>query len=212
MPEIMTVMVVAAIITTIIVEVFRPMVVAADAEQADTDVVQTLDASLDRIQRDIRQSDPNGIFVCSGLSADATCTAASDLTAPTGVEYLAVLTGRAGGDGTMEWDDTGRPLWTGFDVFWLADDSSGTQDLFEAFAPAQIQPGVDPVILNADVVNAVALATSTSSPQTVGRSVQSIETMVDVTHDRVALILTSASSEGQSANAAAVRGDAYARN
>lgn len=212
MPEIMTVSIIAIIVTTIVASLFTSISGAAGSEQVDADLVQSANAALYRIQRDIRQSDPNGIFACAVSGGAVTCTPGSDLTTATDVRYLAVLTALDGGDGMVQWDNSGRPAWTGFNVYWLSPDGNGTYDLASGFAPAQIAPGASPAILNADVINAVSSATASADPAVIAHSISDIQTMVDVAKDRVAIRITSQSSDGPDTNSTSVQSDAYARN
>jgi type II secretory pathway pseudopilin PulG len=212
MPEIMTVVIIAIIVTTIVASVFMSVDGTAGAEQIDSDLVQSANQALYQIQRDVRQSDPNGIFACSTTGGAVTCTPGSDLAAPTDVQYLAVLTARDGGDGMVQWDISGRPAWTGFIVYWLSPDGSGANDLASGFAPAQIAPGANPAILNADVINAVGSATAVADPSIIAHSILGVKTMVDIAKDRVAIRITSQSTDGTDTNSTSVQSDAYARN
>jgi type II secretory pathway pseudopilin PulG len=212
MPEIMTVTIIAIIVMTIVASLFTSIAGAAGAEQMDSDLVQSANDALYRIQRDVRQSDPNGIFACSVTGGAVACTPGSDLTTPTDVQYLAVLTARDGGDGMVQWDISGRPAWTGFTIYWLSPDGSGANDLASGFAPAQIAPGANPAILNADVINAVSDVTAVANPSIIAHSISGIQTMVDIATDRVAIRITSQSTDGSNTNSTSVQSDAYARN
>jgi hypothetical protein len=208
----MTAALIAAMVMTMSVAIFRPAVTVSDAERVRTALVQSMDSALYRIQRDIRQSDPNGIFVCSG-SPPTSCVLASSLQSVTHTQYLAILTARAGGGGEMAWDSSGRPAWTGFQIYWLdANADNSSQLLRYAFAPATIQPGINPVILNADVVTALGSAMTSPSAETVAESVDDIQTFVNVTHDSVAVRLGSAAAVDAASDSTTVQSDAYARN
>lgn len=218
MIEILTATFVAGIVMTMAVALIRPAVTAADAEQSQTELVHSIDDALYRIQRDIRQSDPNGIFVCETSAQQATtCTLASSLPAVTSTNYLAILTAHTGGDDLINWDGSGRPAWTGFDVYWLEPDANGSGNangemLRYCFAPASIQPGTAPAILNADVVNAVASAVSSADAQTVARSVSEIDTVVKVSNDSVAVRLKGNTTDRSGNHPISVQADTYARN
>jgi hypothetical protein len=210
--EVMTAALIAAMVMTMSVAIFRPAVTVSDAERVRTALVQSMDSALYRIQRDIRQSDPNGIFVCSG-SPPTSCVLASSLQSVTHTQYLAILTARAGGGGEMAWDSSGRPAWTGFQIYWLdANADNSSQLLRYAFAPATIQPGINPVILNADVVTALGSAMTSPSAETVAESVDDIQTFVNVTRDSVAVRLGSAAAVDAASDSTTVQSDAYARN
>jgi type II secretory pathway component PulJ len=211
--EVLTAAMIAAMVMTMSVAVFRPAVTVADAERVNTTLVQSMDSALYRVQRDIRQSDPNGIFVCSGATPPTSCILASSLTSATHTQYFAILTARDGGSGEMNWDSSGRPAWTGFQIYWLdASASNASQLLRYAFAPATIQPGIDPVILNADVVTAVGSAMSSPSADTVAQNIDDIQTWVNVTQDSVGVRLGSAAANGTAADTTTVQSDTYARN
>lgn len=211
--EVLTAAMIAGMVMTMSVAIFRPAVSVSDAERVRTTLVQAMDNSLYRIQRDIRQSDPNGIFICSGSYPPSSCELASSLTTVTHTQYIAILTARNGGMGEMNWDSSGRPAWTGFQIYWLdANASNANQVLRYAFAPATIQPGIDPVILNADVVTAVSSAITSPDAETVAGNIDDIQTWVNVTRDSVAVRLGSAAADGASADATTVQCDTYARN
>ena len=204
---------IASIVMTMSVAMFRPAVTVTNAEQTRTALVQSMDGALFRIQRDVRQSDPNGIFICSGAVPPTSCELASSLTSATHTQYLAILTARSGGYGEMSWDDSGRPAWTGFQIYWLeTNPNTGSQMLRYSFAPATIQPGTDPVILNADVVTAVASAMTSPYAETVAQSIDDIQTLVDVSRDNVAVRLSCSATDGTAADATNVQSDTYARN
>jgi hypothetical protein len=113
----------------------------------------------------------------------------------------------------MAWDSSGRPAWTGFQIYWLdANADNSSQLLRYAFAPATIQPGINPVILNADVVTALGSAMTSPSAETVAESVDDIQTFVNVTHDSVAVRLGSAAAVDAASDSTTVQSDAYARN
>jgi type II secretory pathway pseudopilin PulG len=216
MIEVLTATFVGGIVMTMAVALIRPAVTAADAEQAQTELVHSIDNALYRIQRDIRQSDPNGIFVCSVSTQQTTaCTLASSLPAVTSTTYLVILTAHTNGDDLINWDSSGRPAWTGFDVYWLQPDANGSGNgevLRYCFAQASIQPGTAPVILNADVVNAVASAVSSASAVTVARSVSEIDTVVKVSNDSVAVRLKGTTTDRTGSQPISVQADTYARN
>lgn len=210
--EILIVSVIASLAIGMVVEICKPMLVAQDSEEAALAEIQIMDATLYRVQSDIRQSDPNGIFVCSDAALGIVCAQASNFATPTDATYLAILTAKTGGSGATLWDPTGRPAWTGFAIYWLAPDGTGTYTLHRGFAPAVIAIGSRPTILNADVVSAVTEAVADPTALLVSRDVARLQTMVDVTHDRVGLRLAGLSTVGNSTNELSVQGDAYARN
>jgi type II secretory pathway pseudopilin PulG len=209
--ELLTVGVIACLVGTIIVVLSRPMISAGNAELASLQQLKLMDTTLYRLQREVRQSDPNGIYYCYQSSSEMSCNQASTLTYPTSVTYLAILTARQNGTGETTWDSSGRPSWTGFNVYWLVPDDQGTNSLHYAFGPANIGSGSNPSILNADVAKSVSQAVS-SSGLVIALHVQYLQTMVNITSDRVALRLSALGTSGRSTNELSVQGDVYARN
>jgi type II secretory pathway pseudopilin PulG len=184
---------------------------SSSKQQAKVDTVQSATKALYRLQRDLRQSDPNGIFICS-VAAATTCNLASSYTTLQDAPYLAILTQHVNGTGQITWDPTGKPGWQGFNVYWLAPDGYGGSTLMSAFANAPVSPGINPVIQNADVVNAVDAALASKSAETVAASIADIQTMVLISADRVALKISARSSVGTGTNETTVESDTFARN
>lgn len=211
-PEVLTVSGIAGLVAVIIVVLTGPMLSASNAELGSLHQIQMMDTTLYRLQREIRQSDPNGIFTCSLSSGQMSCALASNLGVPTDVSYLAILTARSGGTGRTTWDGTGRPAWTGFNVYWLAADSQGTNTLSYNFGSANVPAGTNPAILNAVVAAAVAQAVAAPGATIVAENVQNIQTMVDVTHDHVTLHLSGLATYGSAKSELSAQGDVYARN
>jgi len=210
--EILVVCGIAGIVGSLVVALCRPMLSASQAEHASLQEIQTMDSTLYRMQRDARQSDPNGIFVCTGAGGALNCSPASNLAIPTNVSCLAMLTARPNGTGGAAWDSSGRPAWVGFSVYWLTADQSGTNTLMSGFGAANVPTGVNPGVLNSDVVAAVNQAMTSANAETVALGIKNLQSMVDVTSDRVVLRLAGQNQSGGSTAELSVEGDAYARN
>ena len=198
--------------TALIVGLSKPMLTAQDAEQASMAEIQVMGSTLYRLQRDVRQSDPNGIFICTNVSGAISCSQASNYAELTDVPYFAVLTAQVNGTGPTRWDSTGRPSWKGFNVYWLVPDGSGTNTMFCAFGSANIPPGGGASGLNANASAAVAAAIATTDADPVAHNLQQFQSMVDVNKDRVALRLVGLTTAHGASNQMTVQGDAYARN
>lgn len=203
---------IAGIVGSLVVALCRPMLSASQAEHASLQEIQTMDSTLYRMQRDARQSDPNGIFVCTGTGGTLACSPASGLAVPTNVSCLAMLTARPDGTGGAAWDSNGRPAWVGFSVYWLTADQLGTSTLMNGFGSANVAVGANPAVLNSDVIAAVNQAMTAANAETVALGIQNLQSMVDVTTDRVVLRLSGQNQTGGSTAELTVEGDAYARN
>ena len=203
---------IAGLVAVIIVVLTGPMLSASNAEIGSLHQIQMMDTTLYRLQREIRQSDPNGIFTCSLSSGQMSCELGSNLSVPTDTSYLAILTARPGGTGQTSWDGSGRPAWTGFNVYWLTADGRGTNTLLCSFGSANVPAGINPTILNSVVASAVAQAVAKPGATVVAENVKNIQMMVDVTHDHVALHLAGLSTNGNAKSELSAQGDVYARN
>jgi len=196
----------------LIIAMCRPILSAQDAEQSATAQIQVMDESLYRIQRDVRQSDTNGVFLCSSDSDAVSCSQASTYTAATATSALAVLTAESNGDGPTRWDSTGHPLWSGFKVYWLSAESDGANTLYLAFEPASVSLDAEPTVLNSDAAQAVSAALASTDPFRVASDILTLQSFADVTKDHVGLRLTGLTQDGASSGQLTVEGDAYARN
>lgn len=196
----------------LVIGLLRPILAAQNIEQSSTGEIQVIDAALYRLQRDVRQSDSNGIFVCASANGAVACTQASTYTSPAAAPALAVLTAEAGGNGPTRWDSTGHPLWTGFKVYWLAAGSDGDDSMYVAFEPASVSLNAEPAVLNSDAAQAVSAALGSSSPDRIADDISSLQSYADVTKDHVALRLTALTDPNNASSQLSVHGDAYARN
>jgi hypothetical protein len=212
LPELLVVAGIASLVGSVVVALCHPMLSAAQAEHASLQEIQTMDSTLYRLQRDARQTDPNGVFVCSGSGAALNCAQASSLTTPTDVSCLAMLTARPNDTGRTAWDANGRPAWVGFSVYWMNPDTVGTYTLMSGFGSANVPAGANPAILNSDVIGAVNEAMASAGAETVAPGIKEFQTMVDVSTDRMVIRLVGQNSNNGSTAELSVEGDAYARN
>jgi type II secretory pathway pseudopilin PulG len=212
LPELFVVFAIAGLVGTAVLALCHPMMSASQAEHASLQEIQTMDSTLYRLQRDARQTDPNGVFVCYGAVGSLSCSQASNLSVPTDVSCLALLTARPDDTGRAAWDINGRPAWVGFSVYWMSPDSAGTYTLMSGFGAANVPPGSNPSILNSDVIAAVNQAMTSANAETVALGIKQFQTMVDVSTDRMVLRLVGQNTDNGSTAELSVEGDAYARN
>jgi hypothetical protein len=212
LPELLVVAGIASLVGTVVVALCHPMLSASQAEHVALIEIQTMDSTLYRLQRDVRQSDPNGVFVCTGAGASLSCSQASSLTTLTDVSVLALLTARPNGTGSATWDPSGRPAWVGFSVYWMTPDTVGTNTMMNGFGSANIASGSNPTILNSDVIAAVNQAMTSADADTVALGIEQLQSMVNVSTDRMALRLVGQNQSGGSTAELSVEGDAYVRN
>jgi hypothetical protein len=210
--EVLIVMMIGTWAMALVVGLCKPMLTAQDSEQASMAQIQTMSSILYRLERDVRQSDPNGIFLCSNVAGAISCGQASNLTQPTDAPCFAVLTAQVKGTGPTRWDSTGRPSWRGFNVYWLVPDGTGTYTMYFAFGSANIAPGSGATVLNEDAASAVAAAIATADALPVAHDLLHFLSMVDVNKDRVALRLIGLTKSHGASGQMSVEGDVYARN
>ena len=196
----------------LVIGLCRPILTAQDAEQNSTTEIQVIDDTLYRLERDVRQSDTNGIFLCDSTNGAVTCTQAATYATPTDAPAFAILTAEAGGSGPTRWDSTGHPAWTGFKVYWLAQGGDGEDAMYLAFEPASVSLSAEPAVLNSDAAQAVAAALATTDPERIAGDVLDLQSYADVTKDHVALRLTGRAPGEPAQSELSVEGDAYARN
>lgn len=211
--EMLTVLFIVGAFGSLVAFLIKPMITAPNEEQAKVDTLQTGTRAMYWLQRDLRQTSPTGVYVCT-FPAPSTCNAASGSLASTPV--LAVLTTRQNGNSQVNYDPgTGQAKWQGFNVYWLAPNARGGTDLVYAFEPSFTPLGSgDPVsgTLSATAVVAVNAALALSNPQVVGPDVTGLQTYVNVSTDAVGLKLTAQTAIGGHANETTYESDTFAQN
>jgi len=76
-PEILIASAIGMSAIGLVIGLCKPILTAQAVEQSSTAEIQVVDAALYRLQRDIRQSDTNGVFVCTSAASTISCTQAS---------------------------------------------------------------------------------------------------------------------------------------
>jgi hypothetical protein len=94
----------------------------------------------------------------------------------------------------------------------MTPDTVGTNTLMSGFGSANVPAGSNPAILNSDVIGAVNQAMTSPDAETVALGIKQLQTMVDVSTDRMVLRLVGQNTNNGSTAELSVEGDAYARN
>jgi type II secretory pathway pseudopilin PulG len=172
-----------------------PLFMRAPLEaQSQVDNVESAALALYKVQRDVRQSDVNGIYNCSLPPAPvcAIVTPPPPTVTPGPTQALVLVTadnpnglfqvggGGGGGGGGV----AGYPKWQGFIVYWLTPNSDGTsQALHRAFyADSSISTDKfgQPVGLSQALAEVVLAAAMTApGSETVAQDVAALRTSVD---------------------------------
>lgn len=202
-------MVLLVMVCTFVPLIVGPLLSAPSNEQAKVDTVQSAALALYRMQRDLRQSDPSGVFACT-YPGPSTCSVLTpDMTS---TPVIAIMTTRTNGTGQSQWETAkGQPQWTGFNVYWLVPNGQGSNTLKYAFGSANLPPG-SPSPGLATVNSAVNTALTSASPLTVALAIADMQTNVNVTRNTVGLWLSARSRVNGRTNETSYRSDTYARN
>ena len=203
-------MFVLAILTGFAVSIITPLLSAPNAQAAKINTVQSGAMALYRLQRDIREGQVNGVYVCT-YPAPSTCSTPSSAPTMASAQVIAILSPQSSGTGYTVWGTAGTPAWQGFQVFWLVSDGSGngTYNLEYAFGQSTgFQPGASA----ASADTAVTSALQATSPEIVAQNILSMSLDQNVTAKTIGLSLSSQSTVDSKVNESTYEGDSFARN
>lgn len=202
--EVLLVAVVMGMISSFVALIVAPLFHAANAQAAKIDTVQAATSAFYRIQRDLRQSNASGVYVCT-YPAPTTCSAPSSALADAVV--VAIITPEANGNGQVTWDvSLGQPKWQGFNVYWLAPNSQGAAALNYAFADPS---GANPSTASADAAVNIALG---GAPQFLAATVTGLQLSKSTTTSTIGLKMFTQATEGAATNATSLESDTGTRN
>lgn len=198
------VLVMMGLFTGFVALIFGPIISAPSKHQAKADTVLTAAQIMYRLQRDIRQSHPSGIWVCTNSSSPM---CAQPTATPTSAPVLAVLTSRSSGNGQAQWDsNNGQPLWQGFNVYWLVPDGQGSNNLAYAFSPYSGGP------INFTTVEGAVQSALQNGGETVAHAVYDLQTSLDVPTSTAGLRIFSQSTVSGHTNETSYESDTVIRN
>ncbi|HXW75864.1 MAG TPA: type II secretion system protein [Candidatus Eremiobacteraceae bacterium] len=212
--EVLTVLVIVGLILAAIA-ITAPLFLNAQNEvQAQTDNINSAALALYRVQRDVRQSDVNGVFncttapvvLCSQTGGNAVTTQAlAIITADNGTgEFQPITTGAA----------AGQPDWQGFWYYWLVPDPNGqSNDLLREYE------NTGPINLTTASLPSVELLAQTwlttalgGSPETVATNVESLSAAADTGDSIVQLQLVGGGTSSGNVTSLSLSGSSYVRN
>ena len=208
--EIMTSTVVLALLMTMFVSVFAPIVRSQNQSQAKLDTVQAAAVALYRIQRDLRQTYFKSAWACT-TGAGAACSQPTAFSTTTNA--IALLTAYHNGTGQFQvapsGTNIGQPNWQGVTVYWL--DANG--DLSWAFYPfATPQSGDGYGLSSTQAATAVAAATTGALSSTeIALNIQQLEAAWNGQANIISLQMQAQSNANGSVNETTYRSDVLAR-
>ena len=221
-------LVVAVIISMLLAAVaaaMGPLFSAAGDAQVKTDTLGPATTGLYVLERDIRQSDANGVFACT--DQPAMC---GDGTSSGGISAIAIATALGSGEpGAWFMTQGGSPDWQGYLVYWMPDSGGVVYRAYEpvpGLAALINTPQPDRAALRILAQAAVAAAVDGSALGGAGstnfrtsrssavamRYVASISASVNAAAGDVSLQVITASSGGGHGNSSTFNTDVVTRN
>ena len=202
--EVLTVMVIMGFVSTFVALIIEPMFSGANSQDAKLQTLQAAEHAFYRIQRDIHQSNVNGVYVCT-YPAPTTCASPSGVL--TNATVIAIISPKTNGSGQLKWDTPqGQPQWQGFNVYWLAPDANGVMSLNYAFNNAG-GAALNPGSVDAAVDNALG-----SVPQRLAASVTGIQLSQTVLTSTIGLKMAATATDSNKTNETSFESDTVARN
>jgi type II secretory pathway pseudopilin PulG len=203
--ELLSVIFLLGLLMSAIVLILGPLLRAQHQTQAKVDTVQAAAMALYRVQRDLRNTDALGIFVCTTGSSPS-CTSPFATITPTSA--IVITTAYANGTGPFQFDATsGTPVWQGATVYWV--DSEGNLDV--AFDwPSGFVRGAS-TITSTQAAAAVRDVTTAGGMQ-LARFVERLALAEPPASHIVSLQLQAQSTDGEATNETAYQTDLETRN
>ena len=203
--EVITVTVIMGFVSAFVALIVGPTFSAVNEQAAKLDTTQAAVRAFYRIQRDIHQSNVNGVYVCT-LPAPVVCAPPTSVLANASV--IAIISPKNNGVGQLTWDTVlGQPQWQGYNVYWLAPDNNGIMALNYAFNDPT--GGANPTVLSADAAVNNALA---GNPQFLATSVTQLQVNQNAPTSRIGLKMFATSTQHNSTNETSFESDTFARN
>lgn len=207
--ETLVVAVILGLMLTAIVGSVAPLLSAPDRVQAKSDALTPATAGLYVLQRDIRESDANGVFVCGGMPITCGDGGVSQATSE-----LAVATARESASLDAPFSLVGgTPDWQGFTVYWQPEpgivyrtfvpESNMNQDSNDDTQRSALAP------LAAD---AVTSALAEPAPPIAMRNVASLAVSIYMAAGIISIHIVGMGSAGGHGNTATFDTDVFTRN
>lgn len=208
--ELLTVIVIFGLLSTLGTLVIAPLMSQPNRQQAKIDTVQAATRAMYRIERDLRMTSPSAVYACT-YPAPTTCTSPTAVQGLTSTAVLAIATPRLNGNGQPQWDKfNGQPKWTGFNVYWLAPDSNDATktNLMYVWTNATIQPGPFPLSDNSSVNGAI----SSTNAEVLATGVTDLQTFMDPTNSIVGFRFKAQATDGGQTNETTLQSNVNTRN
>jgi type II secretory pathway pseudopilin PulG len=212
--ELLTATAVLALLMTMFVAVFTPLLRSQKQSQAKLDTVQSAAAALYRVQRDLRQTYYKSVYACTS-SGSPSCVPAYTVSSFSNT-YTAIAMPSAYANGTGAFQiaggsSTGYPNWVGMTVYWI--DSSGALHwAFDSNLSGFPQGGGSPGTSSTVASQAVSDAINGNVHSTqIAVNVQQLSVAYLGTANIISLQMQAQSTENGNTNETTYRSDVLAR-
>lgn len=204
--ETLVVAVILGMMLTAIVGAIAPLFGAPDRAQAKSDSVEPAAAGLYLMERDIRQSDANGVFACAGQPL-----ACGDGALNQAQGAVAVLTAESSSSFGSQFSlaNDGSPAWEGFVVYWQ---SAPGQPLYRSWEHVSVPTQASRAVLQGLAAQAVVLAWGDPSPVLAMHNIDTLSALVTTASSDVSLHIVAMGSVGSHTNTTTIDTDIFARN
>ena len=204
--ELLTTIVIMALVMTPIALMIGPLLGSQSSAQAKTDTVQAATKALYKIERDLRNTNLGSIYTCT-ISGAPVCT--SPTTSLGSTSAIVVATSYLNGTGQFQFQTaSGKPFWQGADVYWI--DPAG--NLNYAFDVPTGTNYVKGNLLSANDAQAAINDVTANGGQLLTQFVQQMAIAVPNTGHQVWFQLQAQSTIGASSNETTYRTDLETRN
>lgn len=208
--EMMSVLVVLALLMTMLLSVLVPLLRAPSRTQAKLDTVHAAAVAIYRIQRDLRQTYYLSAYACT-TGSSASCAQPTTLSNSTSA--IALLTAYSNGTGQFQTQTTGttvgEPYWQGVTVYWV--DNTGALH-WAFYKPSSGFPQSTNGLLPATAAQAVAAATTGSVSGTqLAAGIQELEVAWAGQANIISFQMQAQSTDNASTNETTYRNDVLAR-
>lgn len=202
--EVLSVVAVLGLIMSSVAFVIGPLLRSQSHTQAKVDTVQAAAMALYRLERDLRNSSVDQIFVCT-TGATPSCSVPSS--APATAQALVVSSAFAGGKGAFQLQSTGLPNWQGATVYWV--DAVGNLDVAFDGSPGTFHTGQP---LTASQAQAAVTDVTSSGGMQLARFVETLSIGVPPSGHEVTLELQARSTVNGANNETTYTTDVETRN
>lgn len=208
--ELLTVIVIFGLLSTLGTLVIAPLMSQPNRQQAKVDTIQAATRAMYRMERDLRMTSPSAVYACT-YPAPSTCTSPTAIQGLTSTQVIAIATPRVNGNGQPKWDPSnGQPVWQGFNVYWLApdpNDATKTNLMFK-YTTATIQPGTFTGADNSSVNTAI----SATDAELLATGVTDLQTFMDPTNNIVGFKFKAQATDGGHTNETTLQSNVNTRN